>query len=201
MAGHQILVLRILVQIQLRQQFKQIAYFATPCIQLFKKNLEFFGSIAQLVRAGHNKVVSLTYISYICCMNHITADKGDLGVAMVTADLIERGIPVFTPVSAASPFDLLIYHNDKYLRIQVKYRKMVNNIVKVVAERHTIVKGRVVNTRINDEFDILAIYCPDTKTCYYINREDTSKHTVLRFTTPKNNQVKGIKLAKDYTSL
>lgn len=135
-------------------------------------------------------------------MNHITADKGDIGVAMVTADLIERGIPVFTPVSAASPFDLLIYHEEQYKRVQVKYRKInENGSTVVVLDRHTIVNGKVVNTKKNEEFDIVAIYCPDDRKCYYLKASEISRSTTLRFDIPKNNQLKGVKLAKDYTSL
>ena len=40
---------------------------------------------------------------------HHTTTKGDIGVAMVTADLLCQGYEVMMPVSAVSPFDVVAY--------------------------------------------------------------------------------------------
>lgn len=49
-------------------------------------------------------------------------EKGDLGVAKVIVDLIEKGYTPFRPIVCESlPFDLIAYKDGKSYRIQVKY--------------------------------------------------------------------------------
>lgn len=135
-------------------------------------------------------------------MAHVTTDKGDLGVAMITADLIEKGISVFNPISATSPFDLLIYHNGNYKRVQVKYRAIkANGAIHVDLKRSTISNGKVTSVVRNNEVDIVAIYCPNNRTCYYINALEIIKTISIRILKSKNNQVSKIKSGEDYLNL
>lgn len=97
-------------------------------------------------------------------MSHATTDKGDIGIANVTADLIEQGFSILTPVSATSPFDLVVYNGKSYKRVQVKYR--TGNILSVALKRNVIHKGKVKKSSKNNEVDVLAIYSPTTKRCY-----------------------------------
>lgn len=131
-------------------------------------------------------------------MAHITTDKGDLGVAMVTADLIEKGVAIFTPISASSPFDILICHNNQYLRVQVKYRTIrANGTINVDLKRTIISNGKIVGSK-NNEVDILAIYCPNNKVCYYIDSSEITKTVTIRILKSRNNQVLKIKNGEDY---
>lgn len=126
-------------------------------------------------------------------MRHKTTDKGDIGVAIVTADLIKKKFSVFTPISATCPFDLLISKNNKYLRIQVKYRKIRNGTLTVDLKRNTIFNGKNIITRKNKNVDIVAIYCPNTNKCYYVDVKRFKKTFVLRIENSKNNQKKKIR--------
>lgn len=128
-------------------------------------------------------------------MKHITTNKGDLGVAKIVADLLSKDIQVFNPISASSAFDLVIYINDTFKKVQVKYREITNNTLTVQLRRQVGIK----KYSKNEDTDILAIYCPTNDTCYYINKPDYT--TTLRLIESKNNQTINIKMAKDYTKL
>lgn len=135
---------------------------------------------------------------------HYTSDKGDLGVAIVTADLIKRGFDVMLPLSATLPFDLVIHKDSKFYRIQVKYRKILNGGINVSVTRAVITNNKISRQRIGiNDIDILAIYCPDTDKIYYVYYKDISWVTTLklRIIPPKNNQQYSVRLASNYTNL
>lgn len=125
-------------------------------------------------------------------MNHPTTSKGDIGVAMVTADLILQGARVLMPVSASSPFDLGVLYNNSFVRVQVKYRTMTNGIIQVKPKRATS-KHKY---QPNKEYDILAIFCPEAGIAY-VNREEGTNVVTLRINPSKNNQSVGVNLFKN----
>jgi len=130
-------------------------------------------------------------------MKHLTGDKGDIGVARITADLIEKGIPVFIPVSSTCPFDLLGFDNE-FKRIQVKYRTPTKrNTIEVRMERAIISNSKISKTY-NFGVDIIAIFCPDTNKCYYVKTNGNMKSITLRLEKPKNNQTTNINNADDF---
>lgn len=134
---------------------------------------------------------------------HETGDKGDIGVAYVTANLIEQGFSVLMPVSSTSPFDLVVYKNYRFLKIQVKYRQVVNGVISATLRRAAISKGKVVYRKMDvSDCDILAFYCPDTSSCYYVPVNAIKTGGIsLRLEKPKNGQIKGINLASDFTKI
>jgi PD-(D/E)XK endonuclease len=53
---------------------------------------------------------------------HHTKNKGDLAVAKAIADLIYKEYSVLAPVACEHlPFDLVVYKDAKFYRIQAKY--------------------------------------------------------------------------------
>lgn len=134
-------------------------------------------------------------------MKHLTSEKGSIGELKISADLIMKGYPVFTPISATSPFDLLIFKDGSYLRIQVKYRKITDKgNINVGLVRNIISNSKITETY-NSYVDIIAIYCPCTDKCYYVYEKDFSTYLTLRINKPKNNQVKNVRLAENYLEL
>lgn len=132
---------------------------------------------------------------------HPTSDKGDLGTVSVMADLIRKGFDVCQPISSTLPFDLVILKNNVFYKVQVKYRKMVDGCVEFEMLRSIISDGKIVTRRIRpEEVDLYALYCPDTNQCYYIQAITVSNLQQVKFRMhpPKNNQLKGVKMAKDY---
>ncbi len=55
-------------------------------------------------------------------MPHHTKDKGDLGVFKAQADLAAQGFMVLLPLTEHAPFDLVIYKDRVFRRVQVRYR-------------------------------------------------------------------------------
>lgn len=133
-------------------------------------------------------------------MKHHTKDKGDKGTGNVIADLLSKGIQVCLPLSEHLPFDLIAVKEDGTLqRVSVKYREIKNGCVSV-SFRSSYSDSKGVHTKhINKSLiDLLAIYCPETSSVYYVNPHKFEKNVTLRIEETKNNQTKGINLAKDY---
>lgn len=136
-------------------------------------------------------------------MRHHTKDKGDRGTGNVIADLLSKGIQVCLPLSEHLPFDLIAVNNDgTLLRVSVKYREIKNGCVNV-SFRSSYSDSKGVHTKHIDKnlIDLLAIYCPQTNTTYYVNPHKFDKSVTLRVEESKNNQTKGINLAKDYLTV
>jgi len=131
---------------------------------------------------------------------HHTKNKGDLGVLKAQADLCEKGYMVLTPQTEHAPFDLVVYKNRKFRRVQVKYRSIEKkgtlevNFRSCWADRH----GNHSSPIDKKDIDVFCVYCPETNECYYFDPSKHNKSITLRFTAPKNKQKTNIHLAKDY---
>ncbi|WP_456407790.1 group I intron-associated PD-(D/E)XK endonuclease [Thiolapillus sp.] len=131
---------------------------------------------------------------------HHTKDKGDLGVLKAQLSLFEQGFQILNPVTEHAPFDLVGYRNGKFVRIQVKYKSVdrTGSITIHFRSSWTDKNGTHMRQVDKDEIDLYCIYCPDTDECYYIDPKDYNRSVTLRVKTPKNNQARNIRLARDY---
>ena len=94
-------------------------------------------------------------------------DKGNLGLAMVIADVMKKGYFVFTPIADTTSVDIIIANPEMSLRrVQIKYRKK-NDKGTLEVPTNTVVNGKKVPV-ILSKIDLWAIYCPDTDKVYYI---------------------------------
>jgi hypothetical protein len=57
-------------------------------------------------------------------MKHHTKSKGDLGVLKAQVDLYEKGYMILHPQTEHAPFDLVVYKDKNFKRVQVKYRNL-----------------------------------------------------------------------------
>jgi hypothetical protein len=133
-------------------------------------------------------------------MKHHTKDKGDKGTGNVIADLLSKGIQVCLPLSEHLPFDLVAVKQDGTLmRVSVKYRTLKNGTVSVAFSSYYS-DSQGFHTKAVDKslIDLLAIYCPESNQVYYVIPSQFDKTVTLRVENSKNNQTKGINLAKDY---
>jgi hypothetical protein len=134
-------------------------------------------------------------------IRHHTKDKGDLATAQVQVDLIERGALVLLPLTEHAPFDLVAYVDATFFRIQVKYRATSRGVLpvhfrSVWSDRH----GVHAKPMERDELDVLAIYSPETRRCYYLDPGDFAASVSLRLAPPKNGQTANVLFADDFTS-
>jgi hypothetical protein len=120
---------------------------------------------------------------------HHTKDKGDLAVAKVHSDLVDRGATVLLPLTEHAPFDLVAYVDRAFYRVQVKYRSARNGRFTVEfsnswADRH----GSHHQPMPRDEVDAVAIYCPDTTRTYYLNPSNFRSRVNMRLEPTRNGQ-------------
>lgn len=136
---------------------------------------------------------------------HHTKNKGDLGVLHAQLDLARRGYMVLLPLTEHAPFDLVAYKEDRFLRVQVKYRSAKNGCVSLRlasfwADRHGVHAVAVDRTAL----DLFCVYCPDTDRCYYVDVQSCPPGKALlciRVQPTRNAQSKRIRWAKDFEDI
>jgi hypothetical protein len=133
---------------------------------------------------------------------HHTKDKGDLAVVKVQADLVEQGATVLIPLTEHAPFDLVAYLKERFYRVQVKFRTVKRGSVYVAfrtcwADRH----GVHTMPMPREEVDVVAIYCPETGRCYYVDPAGLEGSVSLRVEPVRNGQVKRVLLAEHYLEM
>lgn len=126
-----------------------------------------------------------------------TYEKGAIGEHRVVADLINKGYRVHKPLIDSLPYDIVVSIKGFFYRVQVKYVRMRRGNIETSPRRANTqnVKSR------NDEFDLLAIFCPDTDQCYYIWTSEFETSIRLRTKPTKNNQTHGVRMAEDYLNI
>jgi hypothetical protein len=132
--------------------------------------------------------------------DHHTKSKGDLGVLKAKVDLFEQGYLILNLETEHAPFDLVIYKDDNFKRVQVKYRSLNKRGTLEVAFRNCYCNTQGTMFKKVDKtcIDIYAVYCPDTDLCYYFDPSNHDKSIALRVNAPRNNQQHLIHLAEDF---
>jgi hypothetical protein len=134
---------------------------------------------------------------------HHTKDKGDIGVLKAQADLAVQGCVVLLPLTEHAPFDLVIYRDRAFQRIQVKYRSC-NRRGCLEVRFHSIWSDRRGVHRVpmeKQDIDIVCVYCPDTDECYYSDPVRFRRSVSLRLKPTRNNQRSAVKQAIEYRKL
>lgn len=118
---------------------------------------------------------------------------GNTGEAKVILELTKLGWNVFTPLNKSSSIDLIVEHNGKTFKIQVKssHEKDGKIICSLCASTYRYKKFYTEN-----EVDYFAIYNYTRDEIYLIPYTDNHSITI-RITEPKNKQIKKIIYSKD----
>lgn len=130
-----------------------------------------------------------------------TNDKGNIGYAVVIADVTKKGFFVFTPIADTTCVDMVIGNKNMILkRIQVKYRK-INKQGSIKIQTSTMINGKRIATKLNN-IDIWAIYCPETNKVYYISSEFIKGRKSIALRIDKTKRINnGVHFADDFTEL
>jgi hypothetical protein len=131
---------------------------------------------------------------------HHTKDKGDLGVFKAQADLASQGFMVLLPLTEHAAFDLVIYKDCAFQRVQVRYRTCNRNGCLDVHLRSIWNDKHGTHRRLMDkaEVDLVCVYCPDTDACYYFDPRQVNQSITLRVKSPANGQRKAVRMAEEY---
>jgi hypothetical protein len=137
-------------------------------------------------------------------MKHHTKDKGDVGIGMVIANLMNNGIQVCLPISEHLPFDLVAISASYILRrVQVKYKSMRNGKISLsLRNSYSDRRGTHIRRTERSSFDAYAVYCPETHKVYYISVAEIPDRLIntftLRVAPSKNSQIRGVNVAADF---
>lgn len=136
-------------------------------------------------------------------MNIDTRKIGDIAEAKFVVFCLENNIEICKPINSGQHYDFIIKLDNTFKRVQIKNHKLSNGAIKDIT-RHKLQKNRkgpLIDYTKNELIDLYIVYCPDTDTFYNIPLDALRnvKYTLsLRVNVPKNNQCKGISLAKNY---
>lgn len=130
-------------------------------------------------------------------MAHHTKDKGDLAVFKAMSDLGSKGYIILNPLTEHAPFDICIYKDGVFKRIQVKYRTCIKGRLEIRMESTWSDKNGIHKKSMDkNEVDLLCVYCPESEECYYFDPKVCNKCMTLRIVKPLNNQP--CHMASDY---
>ena len=103
------------------------------------------------------------------------------------------------PLTEHEAFDLVAYRGRRFWRVQVRYRAAVRGRIDL-RFRTSWADGHGSHNLAMDKesVDVICVYCPDTKLCYYVDPRRFSKGVTLRISPSANNQEKGVVWAKDF---
>ena len=131
-----------------------------------------------------------------------TTEKGEVGEAMVIADLIRQGHDVAIPFGHNQPFDLIVVRKEdgRLEKVQVKYRTSNGRTVKAPVRSTS---ARVEHRYPETEVDWIALVEGRSGQCFYLSSSIWSGHTelTLRLAPSANSQVKRIRWASDFAEL
>lgn len=131
---------------------------------------------------------------------HHTKTNGDLAVLKAQVDLFEKGYMILLPQTEHSPFDLVVYKENQFTRVQVKYRHLNKRGCLDIKFSNSYSTKNGVQTKPVDktQVDLYCVYCPETDKCYYFNPSLFGKSLTLRIEPTKNNQQIGVYYAQNY---
>jgi hypothetical protein len=131
-----------------------------------------------------------------------TTAKGELGEAMILADLVGQGHGVAIPWGHDLPFDLIVVRKGSGALEKVQCKYTTSN-GRVVVARVMSNSAWVTHRYTRDEVDWIAVYDATTDQCFYVPSSvwDGQVAVNIRLTPTINGQSKGIRFAADFQTL
>lgn len=109
---------------------------------------------------------------------HHTKQKADVAVAYTVAKLTEQGWNVGVLITEHAKYDLLAEKEGICHRIQVKYCTSKDNSLNVNIRNSWADKnGSHIVKRKNNDYSVLAVYCPENKEVYFLKEEEFTSCT------------------------
>jgi hypothetical protein len=129
-----------------------------------------------------------------------TDQKGTIAELAIALAAVELGVGVYRPYGDER-YDLIFDLRPELVRVQCKWARARGDVILIgcYTNRRTA-HGLRRRTYSPDEVDAFAIYCPDTRKCYYLpfDRVPPSGAMSLRLRQARNNQRVAVNWAEDY---
>ncbi len=126
-------------------------------------------------------------------------DVGLRTEAIITAELVRRGISVLQPCGFNHRYDLVLDLDGEYLRAQCKTGRLRKGVVRFKTESVTCNTRSARRRGYVDEIDLFLVYCPGTSEIYAVPLADAATaEAALRVAATSNGQEVGVRWAADY---
>ena len=125
-------------------------------------------------------------------------DVGEQAQGAIVSEMMKYGYTILIPFGEGRRYDLVIEKNAQFFRLQCKAGRYVNGVIRFNAcSSNWFNQTRKRYTK--EEIDYFAVYCEHTAKVYLVPVEDIEGlDGSLRVERPANNQIKGVRWAKDY---
>lgn len=131
-------------------------------------------------------------------MGSFTKQVGDIGTSAAIYNFQKYGIPVAIPFDDNMPYDLIIYVNNCFYKVQVKTTLSEKNDKSMIFQTNISNPFKKINRPYEkNEVDFFFLYCIENEWCGLINFElyNKRKITIVRLEKPKNGNMEGVILA------
>jgi hypothetical protein len=127
----------------------------------------------------------------------LTATKGTATEAAVMNAFVHRDLPVLVPFGDGHPYDLVVHlPTDAFLRVQCKTARPLGACAVFNSRTTDHGRGRLSYLGLADVF---GVYFPPRRAVYLVPVHEVPNFIVsLRLKPARNNQRRGIRLARDY---
>ena len=123
---------------------------------------------------------------------------GERAQGAILAEVMKYGYTVLIPFGEGRRYDMVIEKDGQFFRLQCKAGRYRNGVVRFNA-CSVYWWNRTKKRYTREEIDYFAVYCEYTNKVYLVPVEDVGiDQGLLRVEPTANNQVKGVRWAKDY---
>ena len=128
-----------------------------------------------------------------------TKKTGDATEAMILAKLLQRGDVVLTPFGDSQRFDLVIYRDEKFIRVQCKTGHLEKSAVTFRTASVHKDGSHYTEKDYHGQADLFMVYCPELDKVYSVPVEQAPNSSCyLRIEPAKQNRKQGVRWAKDF---
>lgn len=135
-------------------------------------------------------------------MEHLTpSQKGAVAESAFSADAIQLGLTVLRPLSEGRRYDLVVDLEPGLLRVQCKLAQRLGGVLSVRLKTNRLTPcGYVSSAYSAADVDAVGIYSPELKQSFLVPICEVSGRRALhlRIEPARNNQMTGVKWARDY---
>ena len=127
-----------------------------------------------------------------------TSQIGRISEAHVLAKLASGGWNILIPFGDGHIYDFVIEKQGNFSSVQIKTARF-HAAANTISFSLRASDSRAGESRFYSDIDFFGVYCRETDGVYLVPKDGLAKYDcTLRLSDPKNNQSKGIRLAKRF---
>jgi len=134
-----------------------------------------------------------------------TKHIGDISEAKIIASLLASGRTVLKPVGDNQRFDLVLFDDPKFLRVQVKtgridsFNSVRFSVCSLSSKNVGALTYKSHHVSYKGQVELFGVYCPDNDRCYLVPIEHVGgRECSLKLSPPETWKSRAFKLASDF---